>query len=289
MWDKLKQYIEKIHPCIVCGGIDFTDWATERYLVAKKCTDCGMISVNPHFSDEGLEIFYSEYFQKRKENQLLREQREETYLIDRDWVCNFVGGGRVLDVGCSGGFFLSKFPSDVWEREGAEIASDSAEYARKHFGINIYEGLLTEIDFPHQYDLVMFRGVIEHFRDPISVLNKCEQIIKPGGHIFITATPAGDSFAFDVYREKWRLFVPLEHIHFFTVKLLTRVLNKVGFKHVTHHYQYQETPYADPENDYKKIRQAIVLKHKDRFDKIIESVPFPGSMVTAIWKKTVKS
>jgi len=121
----------------------------------------------------------------------------------------------VLDVGCSGGFFLSKFSPDCWERYGVEIASDAAEYARSNCGIPVQVGNIVELAFDERFDLVMLRGVIEHFRDPISVLNKCCHLLTPGGYLFITATPAGDSFAFEVYREKWQLFTPLEHIHFF--------------------------------------------------------------------------
>ena len=72
----------------------------------------------------------------------------------------------------------------------------------------------SSIDVGGDYDLVMMRGTIEHFLDPIAVLKKCSEILKPGGILFITATPDGNSFAFNVYRHKWRLFTPYNHIHF---------------------------------------------------------------------------
>ena len=180
---------------------------------------------------------------------------------------------------------MSNFSSDKWEREGVEIAGDASDYARKTYNIYVHEGLITELSFDKKYDLVMLRGVIEHFRDPISVFKKCSDIIKSGGYLFLTATPAGDAFAFDVYREKWSLFVPLEHIHFFTVKLLDQVLSTYGFKQISHHYQYQETPYANIVKDYQKINEDILLKAEGRFSEVEGSVPFPGSMLTGLWKK----
>ena len=56
--------------------------------------------------------------------------------------------------------------------------------------------------------------------------------MKPGGLLFITATPAGDAFAFDVYREKWHLFNPLEHLHFFSLKHLTKILDELDIPHI---------------------------------------------------------
>lgn len=285
LWKGLQLYLEEEHPCIICGNDKFSSWAKEFYLEAKQCLGCGMISVNPHFREEGLSKLYSEYFSYRQNDVVKKQQRDITYIIDRDWVSLFVNGGKVLDVGCSGGFFLNKFFPKNWDRFGVEIAADAAEYAKNNFNIPVRVGNIVELEFDQQFDLLMLRGVIEHFRDPISVLEKCCQLLKPGGYLFITATPAGDSFAFEVYREKWGLFTPLEHIHFFSVKLLSRVLKDYGMRLVSYHYQYEETPYANPPEDFSKIKKDICLAFEGQRDKIKRSVPFPGSMITALWQK----
>lgn len=285
LWEGLRPYLEKEHPCIICGNNKFKIWAKRVYLEAKQCTKCGMISVNPHFSKEGLNKLYSKYFSYRQGDLVKKRQREAAYIIDRDWVSLFVKGGKVLDVGCSGGFFLSKFSPENWDRFGVEITSDAAEYAKNNFGIPVRVGNIVELEFDQKFDLIMLRAVIEHCPDPIGVLEKCCQLLKPGGYLFITATPAGDSFAFEVYREKWGQFTPLEHIHFFSLKLLNRVLNNYGMFLVSHHYQYEETPYANPSADFSKIKKDICLALSGRRDKIKNSVPFPGSVITALWKK----
>jgi len=50
LWEKMYPYLEKEHPCIICGNNKFELWAKKNYLVAKRCVACNMISVNPHFS-----------------------------------------------------------------------------------------------------------------------------------------------------------------------------------------------------------------------------------------------
>jgi len=290
MNDKLKktleQYLDDIHPCIVCGSNDFSHWASEDYLHALRCTQCGMISVNPHFSEEGLNVYYSNYYQDRVSNIELSVLRQDAYKLDREWISNFISTGKVLDIGCSDGSFLSFFEPNKWDRYGIDLTEDALEVASAKHGVKTYYGKVWESDVGGDYDLVMMRGVIEHFRDPVPVLDKCMQILKPGGLLFITATPAGDSFAFSTYREKWRMFTPYEHIHFFTVKQLTSLIEQRGGDYVSHHYQYEETPYANVERDFKKISEDIVTIARDGGRSSIDaSPPFPGSMMSAVWRK----
>ena len=283
--NELKKYLGELRSCIICNGKNLEAWAKLDYLEAKKCKDCGMISVNPHLNDEGLSKVYQDYFTHRLDEKELFEKRKIMYKIDHDWITKFINHGKILDVGCSGGQFLNTFDPKKWERQGVEIDKDAAEFAKSEYDIPVSIGYFPEISFEEKFDLVVIRGVIEHFSDPISVLKKCAEVLKPNGFLFITATPVGNSFAFDVYREKWHLFTPLAHIHFFTVDLLSRVLKTFGMSLIDQHYQYEETPYANPEKDFAKIQEDIVLISQGKQDQIKQSVTFSGSMMTAVWQK----
>lgn len=283
---ELKKYIGEKQPCTVCKEDKFTKYAEEDYFQALKCNKCGMISVNPHYTEEGLDKFYSRYYKNRSIDNELSALRKIMYAEDKDWIHNFTGGGKVLDVGCSDGSFLSFFDENLWDRHGIDLTNDALAIAREK-GITTHQGKVWDADVGDGYDLVMMRGVIEHFRDPIIALKKCSEILKPGGVLFITATPAGNSFAFNVYRHKWRMFTPYEHIHFFTVDLLSRILGNMNLELLARHYQYEETPYANYENDFNQIISDIEkIKLEGGLDNVGLSPPFPGSMLTAAWKKT---
>ena len=284
--NELKKYLGELRPCIICNGKNLESWAKLDYLDAKKCKDCAMISVNPHLNDEGLSKVYENYFSHRLDDKELFEKRKIMYKIDHDWITKFINHGKILDVGCSGGLFLNTFDPKKWERQGVEIDKDAAEFAKTQYGIPVNIGYFPEISFEEKFDLIVIRGVIEHFSDPISVLKKCAQVLKPNGYLFITATPVGNSFAFNVYREKWHLFTPLGHIHFFTVDLLSQILKTFGMSLIDQHYQYEETPYANPEKDFSKIQEDIILISQGKQDQIKQSVTFSGSMMTAVWQKT---
>jgi 2-polyprenyl-3-methyl-5-hydroxy-6-metoxy-1,4-benzoquinol methylase len=282
---ELEKYIGQRQPCIVCKEEKFTKFAEEGYFQALKCDECGMISVNPHYTEEGLDKFYSSYYENRSIDNELSELRKIMYVEDMDWIQKFINKGKVLDIGCSDGSFLNFFDKNLWDRHGIDLTGDALEIAKGR-GIEIHQGKIWETDVGDGYDLVMMRGVIEHFRDPIIALKKCVEILKPGGVLFITATPAGNSFAFNVYRHKWKLFTPYEHIHFFTVDLLSKLLDGMNLDLLARHYQYEETPYANHEKDFSQIVGDIEkIKLNGGLDDIGLSPPFPGSMLTAAWKK----
>jgi SAM-dependent methyltransferase len=208
------------------------------------------------------------------------------YQEDKNWIHNYVNGGKVLDIGCSDGSFLSLFDNKLWDRHGIDLTRDALEIAENR-EITTYLGKVWEEDVGADYDLVILRGTIEHCRDPETVLKKCSEILKPGGILYITATPCGNSFAFNVYRNKWRLFMPYNHIHFFTVDLLTNILEHMNLNLIARHSQYDETPYANPERDFEQIFNDIAqIKLDGGVSNVGFSPPFPGSMLTAAWKKT---
>ena len=286
IYRSLKKYLSIKKKCIICGGRKFSLWAKLYYLKALKCRKCGMVSVNPHINEEGLKVFYDSYLKNRLNDKKLFKARKVMYKLERRFITHFIKRGSVLDVGCSGGFFLNEFPPENWKRRGVDIDPKAAAYAGKRFGINAISGDFPSIDFKKEkFDLVILRGVIEHCVDPVSYLKKCAQVLRPRGMLYISASPNIESFCADIYREKWRLFTPIEHIHFFSVKLLGRILHPLGIKFLEKKYFYDETPYADLPSDYRRFKRDILSLSRGRKAGIKQSVPFWGNMITSLWSK----
>ena len=60
----------------------------------------------------------------------------------------------------------------------------------------------------------------------------------------------------------------------------------MGMELVSGPHQYEETPYKDIDQDFKKIINDIIKIDKENSLENIEDSPaFPGSMLTAVWKK----
>ena len=286
---EFESYLDHERECMVCGN-DKTDtfefWANEGPFKSVKCPDCGYIFLNPSVNQKGLEYYYSDYIGRRFEDPKKMQDRKSQYKIDADFLTNFIDEGSVLDVGCNGGFFLDQLPSS-FQKFGLEIDSKAVEFAAREYpDFDIRAELLGEDQFaPGSFDVVMFRGVIEHMIDPRAALQRAEELLTPRGFVYFCATPNADSFSADFYREKWTLWHPVQHINIFSVETLHRLLGKDGFDLVSADYPYLGTPYADQAKDYQRIVEDIKLKEAGKWDKVVKSGPFWGNMLNAIYRK----
>lgn len=106
----------RIRPCIVCKKSNFQKWSQLDEYISRKCKNCGMISVNPTPNQEFLDNYYKGYLEENKKDIRLWKQRKITYEIDKKWITRFIEKGKILDIGCSGGQFLSYFDSGKWKK-----------------------------------------------------------------------------------------------------------------------------------------------------------------------------
>ena len=178
---------------------------------------------------------------------------------------NGLPGGRLLDVGCGLGFFLSGL-GDQWQKHGLEVSSFAAKHA-KEWG-EIFIGTLEQAKYPDaHFDAVVMHHVIEHLDDPISAIGEVRRILKPGGAL-VLGTPDFDSGCARRFGEHYRLLHDPTHVSLFTNESMHRFLRDHGFviNHVE--YPYFETRYFSEDN----------LKRLFKTDET--SPPFYGNFMT---------
>lgn len=277
-------YVDK---CIVCGGKNTTIWAEYGSFKAVQCKSCKMIWINPMVNEEGLNNYYQDYIGMRFEDRDKTEKRKIQYEIDRDYIQQYIQKGKVLDVGCSGGFFLATL-SDRFDRYGVEIDKDAVEFARKHypFGNNVLAVQLEDAPFKNEsFDLVIMRGVIEHLHDPAGALKKVSTLLKKGGYFYAAATPNALSFSADFYRERWNQFHPIRHLYYFSVRTLPALCEKYGLSLVSCRLPYLETPYCSVEDDTLRVARDIRLKSLGQINRIHRSPAFWENMMNLVFIK----
>ncbi|OGG50465.1 hypothetical protein A2763_01680 [Candidatus Kaiserbacteria bacterium RIFCSPHIGHO2_01_FULL_54_36] len=115
--------------------------------------------------------------------------------LDPNWnhkkAISFLKGkkGRVLDVGCGTGNFLSWANKNGWEVWGIDFDPNAAKAAREVFGLpNISLATLAEFIRAHPeltgtFDLVTFFDVFEHIDDHNDFAALVSRLVKKGGHI----------------------------------------------------------------------------------------------------------
>ena len=230
---------------------------------------------------ERLEKLYDEsYFQNRfgegtSEYKRDVEKREKMYRLElervKKYVKNFSAGGRALDIGCGRGEFLALLGGQ-WEKYGIEVSDHARAIAEKNGVITDFE---PQDDF---FDLIIFRGTIQHIPDPVYKISECWYWLKPGGAIVFLATPNTHSLIYRLFKN-----LPMigEHLNFLlpSDKVLRQTLSNFGFTDILFEYPYWHTPYARPIQDFISFFLRLFrLKKKLNF-------AFPGNMLEAYARK----
>ena len=101
------------------------------------------------------------------------------------------GRGRILDVGCAFGGFLTSYRTD-WDRFGIDISSHAIAQAQKDRpDLTLAAATLETNPFAGLFDVVTSFDVIEHIPDLTVVSEAVYSLLKPGGK-FIFVVPVYD-------------------------------------------------------------------------------------------------
>jgi 2-polyprenyl-3-methyl-5-hydroxy-6-metoxy-1,4-benzoquinol methylase len=142
----------------------------------------------------------------------------------RDLIREVKPSGKLLEVGCARGDFLS-VARDSFDAYGVEpnpeLAASASRIAPVHCDI-IERTSWTD------FDVVASFHVIEHVDSPNSFIASAASRLKPGGLLAIE-TPNIDSLPFKLLRSRWRQFIP-EHYFFFDPKTITTLLSAQKLK-----------------------------------------------------------
>ncbi len=163
-------------------------------------------------------------------------------------------GDRVLDVGCGIGTYTST-PLSYLPISITAIDSDKGtiEYAKERNTHKNLEFICASGEFFYtdtQYDLIVCSHILEHIPDPIKLLLNMRRLTKDGGYFYV-AVPNGYGW-FEIQnflprmlcKTKWgkeliskmmgnakdTLNTDSQHIHFFTVGMIERLLEQAGWR-----------------------------------------------------------
>ena len=175
-------------------------------------------------------------------------KRLAMYRSERSRIERLCQGGKILDVGCGLGLFLSQFPEDRWERFGVDVSELAINEARtRGIQVNPFD---RAYDYPSNYfDVIVFRGSLQLIPTPFYVLETCIRLLAPGGHLVLLATPNSNS---PYYRRYKTLPFLTPHANFLIPSdiMMKNALQNFGLTIVDVVYPYIDTPYAQPIRDH---------------------------------------
>lgn len=205
-----------------------------------KCEVCGLVYLNPQPSPEELEEIYSKQqivYNGAGEDGFLsyiNNKPATIKLLGYDKrladIENYIDKGKILDIGCAGGFFLDYAKSQGWDTYGIEISSWAFDIAKNKLGLNIYNRTLREIAFPdNHFDVITMYDILEHTNDPMSELQEVYRVLKPQGLLVINL-PNIDSLLARINKSNWIKLDPPQHLYHFTPRTIRQLLAKAGFR-----------------------------------------------------------
>ena len=224
--------------CEVCGTSNRTLMFVKKGYRLVQCSGCGLVYVeNPPSKEDVSKLYnhgayHSELADDNAPSSRWHAKKAARHLR---FLSRYRKAGRLLDVGCSAGFFLRQARDEGWEVYGVECNARSAQVARQIHGLNV-SSALEELDFPNEFfDAVTFWDVIEHLPAPLSSVRSLARLIKPGGVVALETPNIDGLFPQLSYRvakllNHWPHPTPPAHLFQFSKKTMRLLLQEAGFR-----------------------------------------------------------
>ncbi|MEN6581289.1 MAG: class I SAM-dependent methyltransferase [Armatimonadota bacterium] len=213
--------------CNLCGN------AVTSVLVSKnghdvyQCGSCGLAFTYPQ-PQSIADQYDSSYFDLYRRRRQFRLKRADARLRLIELIKE---PGRLLDIGCSLGYFVEAANTRGWQASGVEISPFASQEARE-LGLDVRTGVLDGAGYDDgAFDCVTMWDVLEHVPDPTKHMLEVGRVLSPGGLVAI-GTPNLGHVRFKIKREQWRHLKPAEHIFYFNKSSISKLLDKTGFDFV---------------------------------------------------------
>jgi len=225
-------------PCQVCKH----DTSEQLYPGILKCSECGYVFAEMRLTDEELFAIYNQqFFEDAEFGQYAGDEvffrknfrlrlRELKKFIDPE------RHRRLLEIGSAYGFFLDEVRDEFASVEGIDVTDEGVRHAREKLGLNVLHADYLKHDYGEQkFDVVCMWDTIEHLRSPQLYIEKIATQTKTGALLALTTADI-DSLNGRFRGSKWRMIHPPTHLHYFSSKTLTRLLDEYGFDVVYNRY-----------------------------------------------------
>jgi SAM-dependent methyltransferase len=197
---------------------------------------------------------------------------------------------RVLDVGCSTGYLIKAIHEILGGTvDGVEVNPEAAKLAAQFAG-KIYVGSIEEGEVVRQlhdtYDVLLFMDVLEHLKDPLSVLKNLRPLLSEEGYL-IASVPniANWRIRLSLFMGKFEYqesgLLDKGHLRFFTLKTLKKLFDEAGYRIV-----YLDFSFGDRPSILKNISRRPKNYLKAIFKKL--ACFFPGLFANQFIVKAVK-
>lgn len=223
-----------------------------------------MIFTNPVFKESALETYYKNL--NNGQATITKNEKDfyrEIYTIGLRAIKKLPG--KILDIGCSSGFFLDIAKEKGWNTYGIEPCEEEAKMCKGHILLNSLENLKSK------FDVITMWDVFEHIPDGNKQLKLLRDILAEDGIIFMQI-PNSNSLAVRTMKDKCNMFDGIEHTNLYNPKTIKKIAENNGFQiihlitviseiAVLNNYLSYEDPYFGTPDFNLPINENLIHKN----------------------------
>ncbi len=222
--------------CPCCGASESTHWLSENGFDAVRCSECGLIYVNPRPVAELISEAVKTGVHSNVEHgrtaierrvgskvdtyrKLLGELLKDVWTTGRDvsWLDVGAGYGEVVEA-------VGSLATPGSRIEGIEPMQPKADAARQR-GLAVREAHLSDLD--ETYDFVSLINVFSHIPDFREFLGDLRNVLRRGGELVMETGDVGSLSSAADFGGEWDL---PDHLVFADPVTLERFLTEAGFE-----------------------------------------------------------
>ncbi len=191
-----------------------------------RCPACGFIFANPRPDERQIIDFYNRLQDPTYGEEASGRARNFSPILKQ--IARYhPGAKRILDVGAASGIFLDAARQAGYQGTGIEPSTSLCLEAKSRYKLDLFAGTLEDFPPAPPFDVVTLLDLIEHVVDPVALIARVTERIAPGG-LLVVVTPDGASLAAKLAGKRWWHY-RTAHLHFFSLRALTILLDRHGF------------------------------------------------------------
>lgn len=255
--------------CPICNHNETKLLFTKDSLSVVTCKQCRLRYVNPRIERKTLEEGYIEtYYPQEKVQRIHTDSMEWLQMSER---LSELGrmhqkNGRLLDVGCGIGTFLQLARGQGWQTQGIDPSKSGCAFAQNIHDLDVHCGDIFNANLPSaQFDVITLYHVLEHISELNPFLSELRRILKPktddqNPGTLVIEVPNGEGLQSRLQKADWHYVHPIDHLYYFSVGSLTKLLHKHGFQNIKIGKPKRVSPSTSMMFAMRKISTAILVR-----------------------------
>ena len=231
--------------CIVCNSKNVNNSGKPPLLKSDnnysiiKCNECNLMWSSPMPTEDELTLHYNFYYKRRFQRILksslkfFRDIITLKYIREYYFLKNTMKYSHIkkfLDYGCGEGEMLIIGKKFGWDCTGTEYSKELSEkYNKLKIRVIVAKDFENSTLEQNNYDLILFKHLIEHIKDIPSFLNQAKKYLSKNGIIAIK-TPSNTSLRAKTKTANWHYVNPPEHLWSFNINNFKLLLENNGFE-----------------------------------------------------------